>query len=85
MSMREESRQKFEKQGVFLTKHHLWLDNMEPVEKQEILSWLAETEKRSKRLDTLRFRWMLGFTIVAAVTGSIAACPVVREMLRSFF
>jgi hypothetical protein len=81
MNIRPESRKKFENQGVYLTKQHLGMDNMEPVEKLEMQSWLAEKERRARRQETVRFRWVLGFTIVAALSGLIAALPVVKGWL----
>jgi hypothetical protein len=73
MNIRPESRAKFKKQGVFLTQHHLTMNNMEPTEKLEIVAWLAEEEARSKKWETIRYSLMLGATIVAAVAAIIAA------------
>lgn len=79
MSIRPESRAKFEKQGTLLTLHHLKMDNMEPTERIEIQNWLAEEDHKARRKETIRFTWMLGFAIVAAVGALIAAWPVVKE------
>jgi hypothetical protein len=73
MNIRPESRAKFKRQGVFLTEHHLKINNMEPTEKLEIVAWLAEEEARSKKWETIRYSLMLGVTIVAAVAAIIAA------------
>ena len=81
MNIRPESRKKFEQQGVALTLYHLQLDNMEPTEKNEMVAWLGEEECKSKRRETMRFRLMLVFTIVAAVGSSIAAWPIVTGFL----
>jgi len=73
MRIRPESRAKFEKQGVFLTKLHLQMGNMDGPEQQEAVSWIAEQERASKQRDSVRYGWMLFFTIAAAVAASIAA------------
>ena len=57
------------------------MDNMEPTEKIEIQNWLAEEDHNARQLEATRFRWMLGFTIVATVGALIAAWPVVKEWL----
>jgi len=73
MNIRPESGAKFKRQGVFLTEHHLTMDNMEPTEKLEIVAWLAEEEARSKKWETIRYGLMLGVTIVGAFAAIVAA------------
>lgn len=73
MDIRPESRTKFKKQGVFLTQHHLTMNNMEPIEKSEMVAWLAEQEASSKRWESIRYGLMLGVASVAAVAAIIAA------------
>jgi hypothetical protein len=77
MEIRPQSREKFKRQGVFLTRLHLKMNNMDPSEKNEMVMWLAEEERESKRQELLQFRWMLAVTIVAAAAAIIAAWPVV--------
>jgi hypothetical protein len=81
MSIRSESRTKFEHQGVFLTRLNLQMGNMDGPEQQEAISWLAEEDRNARWRDTVRYRLMLGFTIIAAVGAIIAAWPVVRDCL----
>ena len=82
MSIRPESRVKFEKQGVLLTRLNLQMGNMGGPEQQEAISWLAEKERESEKRDNVRYGWMLFFTVVAAVGALIAALPVVRDWLH---
>ncbi len=81
MSIRLESRVKFEKQGVLLTKLNLQMGNMDGPEQQEAVSWIAEQQRASEQRDAVRYRWMLFFTIVAAMAASIAAWPTVKTWL----
>jgi hypothetical protein len=81
MSIRPESRSKFEKQGIYLTRQNLQIGNMDGQEHQEAIIWLAEEERKTSRREAMRYWWMLAFTIVAAVAASIAAWPVVKEWL----
>jgi hypothetical protein len=81
MSIRPDSRAKFEKQGVFLTKRNLEMENMDGPEQLEAVSWLAEQERFSKRRDCVQYGLMLLFTIIAAVSAMIAAWPVVKDWL----
>jgi len=81
MSIRPESRQKFETQGVYLTQQNLQMGNLDGREHQEAIMWLAEEEHKVSRREANRYWSMLGFTIVAAVAASIAAWPVVKEWL----
>ena len=73
MNIRPESKAKFRRQGIFLTEHHLKMNNMEATEKLTIVAWLAEEEARSKKWETIRYSLMLGMTFVAAVAAIIAA------------
>ena len=82
MSIRPESRVKFEKQGVLLIRLNLQMGNMGGPEQQEAISWLAEKERESEKRDNVRYGWMLFFTVVAAVGALIAALPVVRDWLH---
>jgi Bacterial regulatory helix-turn-helix protein, lysR family len=75
--IRPESRAMFEKQGVYLTRQNLQMENMLEPDRREALNWLSEQERKTNERDTTRYRWMLGFSIVAAVSASIAAWPVV--------
>jgi hypothetical protein len=81
MSIRPESRAKFEKQGVFLTQLNVQMENMGGPEQQEAISWLAEEQRNTSWRETVRYSLMLGFTFVAAVGAIIAAWPVVRDCL----
>jgi hypothetical protein len=81
MSIRPESRAKFEKQGVLLTRVNLQMGNMDGPEQQEAIRWIGEQQHTSERRDTARYRMMLFFTIVAALAASIAAWPIVKEWL----
>jgi hypothetical protein len=81
MSIRSHSRKRFEQQGVLLTRLHLDMGNMTESEKEEIILWLAEKERDADRRESARYRWMLIFTIVAAVGATIAAVPIVKEWL----
>jgi len=83
MSVRPESRAKFEKQGVFLTRLEFQSGNMVPPENREAVTWLAEQEHKNKWQETVRYWWMLGFTIVAAATATIGAWPVVKAWLTN--
>lgn len=81
MSIRPESRTKFERQGVFLTQLNIQMGNMDGPEQQEAISWLAEEDRNAGWRDKVRYRWMLGFTVVAAAGAVIAAWPVVKDCL----
>jgi hypothetical protein len=81
MSIRPDSRAKFEKQGVFLTQLNLQMGNMDGPEQQEAANWLAEEQRFSDRRDGVRYGLMLCFTIIAAMGAMIAAWPVVKEWL----
>jgi hypothetical protein len=81
MIIRPESRAKFEKQGVLLTRLNLQMGNMDGPEQQEAIRWIAEQEHARERRDVARYRMMLFFTVVAALAASIAAWPIVKEWL----
>jgi hypothetical protein len=82
MGIQPESRARFEKQGVFLTKLSLQDGyNVPPPEKREAIEWLAEEEHEGKRRDAARYRLRSGFTIVAALAAVIAAVPVLKDWL----
>jgi len=66
---------------MLVTQHHLAMDNMNPAEKVEIVEWLSEKERNIKTQETMRYRCVLAFTIIAAVAGSIAACSTIRDWL----
>ena len=83
MSIRLESRAKFEKQGIYLTRQNLQMGNLDGREHQEAIIWLAEQERTADQGDTVHYRLMLGFTIVAAFGALIAAWPVVKQLLVS--
>jgi hypothetical protein len=42
----------------------------------------VERLRGRKRRDSVRYKWMLAFTIVAAVAALIAAWPVVKDWLK---
>jgi hypothetical protein len=44
VSIRPDSRAKFEKQGVLLTKLNLQMGNLDGPEQQEAIRWIAERE-----------------------------------------
>jgi hypothetical protein len=79
MNIRPVSQAKFAKQGVRLTLLNILMGNMDGRENQEAIDWLAVEERRADRREAVRFRWMLLFTVVAAVAASIAAWPVIKE------
>jgi len=81
MSIRPESRAKFEKQGVFLTRLTLQMGNMDGPSQQEAICWLAGDERTSNQRESVRYRWMFAVSIIAAVGAWIAAWPVVKEWL----
>jgi hypothetical protein len=55
------------------------IDKQENIDAQR---WLAEQDRKNLRQENWRYWWMLGFTIIAAVTGSIAAWPIIKEWFR---
>ena len=75
MSIRPESRTKFEKQGVGLTLRNLQMGNMDGPETQEAVSWIEEQEHAAHQRDRL----VLIFTIIAAAAALVAAWPIVKE------
>jgi hypothetical protein len=79
--IRSESRVKFEKQGVYLTRLNVQMGNMEAREQQEAITWLAEEEHKSATQETARYRLMLFFTFVAAAAALVAAWPVVKDWI----
>jgi hypothetical protein len=50
--------------------------------RQQALEWISEQERKQRRRETLRYRIMVVFTVVAAIAACIAAWPVVKEWLR---
>ncbi|MGH6841720.1 MAG: hypothetical protein ACREDV_06445 [Methylocella sp.] len=79
MTIRQESRGKFEKQGHCLTLHHLQLDNMPQEEKNEIVEWLAEKEHETEHLEQKRFRQTMMVAVFAALGAWVAAWPVLKS------
>lgn len=79
MNIRPESQAKFARQGVYLTRQNIQMGNMDGREHQEAVAWLAEEEHKAARREAVRYKWMLGFTIIAAVAASIAAWPVIKD------
>ena len=72
-------RAKFERQGVELTRRYLIRGIADEDETIDAQAWLAEQERMNLRKE----KWlMLGFTIIAAVTGSIAASPIIKDWFR---
>jgi uncharacterized membrane protein YcjF (UPF0283 family) len=83
MTIRRESREKFEKQGRALTMHHLQLDNMPPAEKREIVEWLEEKDREAVSLERTRFRLTMIIAILAAIGAWVAAWPVLRAWITN--
>jgi len=82
MAIMPENRKKFESQGVALTRLYLQMGITDRRENIDAQHWLAEQDRKNLRQVNRRYWWMLGFTIIAAVTGSIAAWPIIKEWLR---
>ncbi|RNJ48502.1 hypothetical protein [Methylocystis hirsuta] len=78
MAIRQEHREKFEKQGRRLTMHHLRLDNMSPDEKKEIVEWLEEKDHETENIESIRFRWTMIAAVVASLGAWVAAWPVLK-------
>jgi len=78
MAIRQESREKFEKQGRRLTMHHLQLDNMPSDEKKEIVEWLEEKDRETEHLESIRFRRTMIVAVFAALGAWVAAWPVLK-------
>jgi hypothetical protein len=79
MAITRENRSKFEEQGETLTKLRLLMEIENEQENLDAQRWLAEQDHKNSRQENLRYWWMLGFTVIAAVTGSIAAWPIIKE------
>jgi hypothetical protein len=79
MAILPENRKKFEKDGVGLTRLSLQIRIENRRENLDAQAWLAEQDRSNMRQEKWRYRWMLGFTIIAAVTGSIAAWPIIKD------
>ena len=75
-------RAKFERQGVELTRRYLIRGIADKDETIDAQAWLAEQDRMNLRKEKWRYWWMLGFTIIAAVTGSIAAWPIIKNWFR---
>jgi hypothetical protein len=75
-------RNKFERQGVELTRLHLQMGIVDKDENIDAQAWLAEQDRMNLRKEKWRYWWILGFTIIAAVTGSIAASPIIKDWFR---
>jgi len=78
MTIRQESREKFEKQGRRLTMHHLQLDNMPSDEKKEIVEWLEEKDRETEHLESKRFLWTVIVAVLATLGAWVAAWPVLK-------
>jgi hypothetical protein len=79
MTIRKESREKFEKQGRRLTMYHLQLDNMPSDEKREIVEWLEEKDRETEHLENIRFRRTMKVAVLAALGAWVAAWPVLKS------
>jgi hypothetical protein len=79
MTIRQQSRERFEKQGRRLTMYHLQLDNMSPDEKREIVEWLEEKDRESEQLENWRFWLTMIVAVLAAMGAWVAAWPVLRS------
>jgi hypothetical protein len=75
-------RAKFERQGVELTRRYLIRGIADKDETIDAQAWLAEQDHMNLRKEKWRYWWMLGFTIIAAVAGSIAAWPIIKDWFR---
>jgi hypothetical protein len=82
MAITPEHRKKFEKQGVDLTRLYLQMGIIDKQENIDAQRWLEEQDRNKLRQQNWRYWWMLGFTVVAALTGSIAAWPIIKEWFR---
>jgi len=82
MAIMPENRKKFEKQGVNLTRLYLQMGIIDKQENIDAQRWLEEQDRKNFRQQNWRYWWMLGFTIIAALTGSIAAWPIIKEWFR---
>jgi hypothetical protein len=45
--------------------------------------WLRDQESRIEQEQTRRYRWVLTWTIVAAVAACIAAWPIIKDFVQS--
>jgi hypothetical protein len=79
MTIRQGSREKFEKQGHRLTMHHLQLDDMLPDEKNEIVEWLEEKDRETEHLECRRFWLTMIVAFLAALGAWVAAWPVLKS------
>lgn len=79
MTIRQESREKFEKQGRRLTMHHLQLDNMPSDEKREIVEWLEQKDRETEHSESIRFRLTMIVAVLAALGAWVAAWPVLKS------
>jgi hypothetical protein len=45
-------------------------------------AWILEQDAKKAVLETSRYRWILGWTIVAAIAAGVAAVPAVRDFFK---
>jgi hypothetical protein len=82
MAITPENRKKFERQGVDLTRLYLQMGIIDKQENIDAQHWLAEQDHKNLQQQNRRYWWMLVFTVIAAVMGSIAAWPIIKEWFR---
>ena len=65
-----------------LTRLYLQMGIVDKDENIDAQAWLAEQDRMNLQKEKWRYWWTLGFTIIAAVTGSIAAWPIIKDWFR---
>jgi hypothetical protein len=67
---------------VNLTRLYLQMGIIDKQENIDAQHWLEEQDRKNLLQENRRYWWMLGFTVIAAVMGSIAAWPIIKEWVR---
>jgi hypothetical protein len=57
----------------------------ERITKGYVERWLRDQEALVEGMQTRRYRWLLGWTIVAVVAACIAAWPIVKEFVHTLW
>jgi hypothetical protein len=83
MSIRPESRAKFEKLGIKFVRQDIIMGHsiQDGLENREAQEWMAEQQRKLEFRESIRYWLMLIFTFIAAVAATIAAWPVVKDWL----